>query len=169
MKFFKKKSSRLFLPCCQLAKKEAVFLFLGHITDNYIVLFFAIKCDIPWKRKRELIIFSLLLDESQTSTMKPLIFFALFVVLPSMVQCRSGSFKPIVGLMDSLDQVSFYRMVTERECVSVCLEYTSPSCYAISYENFRQECRLITESVPSSYVPNQSYLNWRSYIRSIDV
>lgn len=102
------------------------------------------------------------------STMKPLIFFGLFFVFSSLVQCQSGSFTPITGLIDSLNQVLFYRMVTERDCVSICLQYTSPSCYAISYEDFRQECRLITEPVPSSYIPNQSYLNWRSYLRSMD-
>lgn len=103
------------------------------------------------------------------SIMKLLIVFGLCFVFPSLVQCQSGSFTPIKGLIDSLEQVLFYRMVTERDCVSICLQYTSPSCYAISYEDFRQECRLITELVPSSYIPNQSYPNWQSYLRSIDV
>ncbi|CAF1166131.1 unnamed protein product [Rotaria sordida] len=64
---------------------------------------------------------------------------------------------------------SYVRMISERDCVSICLQYSSPLCYAISYENFRQECRIITESVSSSSIPNQLYINWRSYIRIDDL
>ncbi len=96
------------------------------------------------------------------------IVFLFLFIFPSLIQSQSGTFSPLTGLFDSLQYTSHYRMVTERECVSVCLGYTSPSCYAISYENFRQECRLITQSVPSLSIPNQSYLNWHSYLRIID-
>jgi hypothetical protein len=85
-----------------------------------------------------------------------------------LIQCQSGTFSPLTGRFDSFQYISYYRMVTERECVSVCIQYNSPLCYAISYESFRQECRLITQSVPSSSIPNQSFLDWRSYLRIID-
>jgi len=94
--------------------------------------------------------------------------FLFLFIFPSLIQCQSGTLTPLTGLIDSLDYVSYYRMITEPGCVSVCLQYTSPTCYAISYESFRQECRIITESVPSLFIPNQSFLDWRSYIRIID-
>lgn len=100
--------------------------------------------------------------------MRSLIFIVFFFILTSMVQCQSGSFTPTMGLIDSLEQVTYYRMISERGCVSICLQYPSGVCHGISYENFRQECRLITEPIPSTYFSNQSYITWRSYIRSID-
>jgi hypothetical protein len=96
------------------------------------------------------------------------IVFLFLFIFPSWIQCQSGTFTPLTGRTDSLDYISYYRMITESDCISVCLQYTSPSCYGISYESFRQECRIITESVPSSFIPNQSFLNWRTYIRKID-
>lgn len=96
------------------------------------------------------------------------IIFLFVFIFPSLIFCQSGTFSPLTGRIDSLDYVSYYRMITEIDCISVCIGYTSPGCYGISYESFRQECRLITESVPSSFTPNQSFLDWRSYIRTID-
>jgi len=93
-----------------------------------------------------------------------LIFF--LCVFPLWIQGQSGSFAPLTGRIDTLDYVSYYRMITERECISKCLQSASPACYGISYESFRQECRLITESVPSTYQPNKSFMNWLSFIRT---
>jgi hypothetical protein len=90
------------------------------------------------------------------------------LIVPSLIQCQSGTFTPMVGLITSLDQVSYYRMITELGCVTTCIGYTSPSCYAISYESFGQECRIITEPIPSGYTPDQLLHNWRSYIRIND-
>lgn len=101
--------------------------------------------------------------------MKSGIFIAFFFIFPSMVQCQSGSFTPMMGLIDSLEQEKYYRMISERGCVSICLQYPTGVCYGISYENYRQECRLITEPIPSTTFSNQAYLTWRSYIRSIDI
>jgi hypothetical protein len=110
------------------------------------------------------------LYENKTWTMSYFlsIIFLFLCIFPLLIQCQSGTFIPLTGRIDSLDYVSYYRMITESGCVSICLQYSSPSCYGISYENFRQECRIVTESVPSSFIPNQALPNWRSYIRITD-
>ncbi len=59
-------------------------------------------------------------------------------------------------------------MITEPDCISACLQYTSPLCYGISYAIYGQECRIITEFASPSIIPNQSFLNWRTYIRIRD-
>ncbi|CAF4995380.1 unnamed protein product, partial [Rotaria sp. Silwood1] len=69
---------------------------------------------------------------------------------------------PVTGRIDSFNYETYFRMISELECISICLQYSSPLCYAISYESFRQECRIITESVSSSFIPNQLYLDWQS-------
>jgi len=97
-----------------------------------------------------------------------LISIVFLLIFSSVIRCQSGTLTPTTGLIDSLNQVSYYRMINEIGCVSICLQYASPSCYAISYESYGQECRIITEPVPSSYTPDQSLPNWRSYIRFND-
>ena len=94
--------------------------------------------------------------------------FLFLCLFPLLIQSQSGSFTPSTGRIDSLNFISYNRMISEYGCVSLCLQYTSPSCYGISYESYRQECRLITESIPSSFTPNQSLLNWQSYVRIRD-
>lgn len=89
-------------------------------------------------------------------------------IFPSIIQCQSGTLTPVIGLISSLNQVSYDRMISESGCVSTCLGYTSPLCYAISYESYGQQCRIITEPIPSGYTPDQSLPNWRSYIRIND-
>ncbi|CAF2596818.1 unnamed protein product [Rotaria sp. Silwood2] len=96
------------------------------------------------------------------------IIFLFSSIYPLLIQCQSGTFTPIAGRIDSFQYEPYSRMISEPDCISVCLQYPSPLCYAISYESFRQECRIITESVPSSFIPNQLFLNWRSYIRIND-
>jgi len=90
------------------------------------------------------------------------------LIVPSLIQCQSGTFTPIIGRLDSLQYLLYYRMITEPDCISACLQYTSPSCYAISYESYGQQCRIITEFASPSIIPNQSFLNWRTYIRIRD-
>ncbi|CAF1045344.1 unnamed protein product [Rotaria sp. Silwood1] len=96
------------------------------------------------------------------------IIFLFSFIYPLLIQCQSGTFMPVTGRIDSFNYETYFRMISEPECISICLQYSSPLCYAISYESFRQECRIITESVSSSFIPNQLYLDWQSYIRIND-
>jgi hypothetical protein len=96
------------------------------------------------------------------------IIFLFLFIFPSLIQSQSGTFTPLTGRIDSLNYITYNQMITELGCISACIQSTSPSCYAISYESFDQECRLITQSVPSSFIPNQSFLDWHSYIRTMD-
>lgn len=89
-------------------------------------------------------------------------------IFPLWIQCQSGTFKPAIGRIDSLRYVTQYRMMIEPDCIALCLRYTSPSCYAVSYESFRQECRIITQPIPPNYSPEDLFTNWRSYILTKD-
>ncbi|CAF0954749.1 unnamed protein product [Adineta steineri] len=75
---------------------------------------------------------------------------------------------PLIGLLNTFPYIEHGWMVNEPDCISACIQQTSPLCYGITYESYRQECRLITQFFPNSTIPNQSFLNWRTYIRTID-
>ncbi|UJR26917.1 hypothetical protein I4U23_008226 [Adineta vaga] len=89
-------------------------------------------------------------------------------ISPSLIHCQSGTFLPATGRLDSVTYKKMDWMITELGCVSTCLQQRWPLCYAISYESFRQECRLITQVVPSTLYLNQSFHNWRTYVRVDD-
>lgn len=96
-----------------------------------------------------------------------LVFLFLFIA-PALIQCQSGSFLPLTGRLDSFQYDTVDWMISELGCVSTCIRQHSPSCYAVSYENFRQECRMIIQSIPLKPYLNQSLHNWRTYIRVED-
>ncbi|CAF3324582.1 unnamed protein product [Rotaria socialis] len=89
-------------------------------------------------------------------------------LFPSWIQCQSGAFNPVTGRIDNLTYDLYYRMVSEPDCLALCLKYTSSTCYAVSYESFLQECRIITQPIPSTFIPDQLFLNWRSFILKQD-
>ncbi|CAF0734878.1 unnamed protein product [Adineta ricciae] len=87
---------------------------------------------------------------------------------PTLIQCQSGTFLPLTGRLDAFKYDTVDWMISELGCISICLRQSSPSCNAVCYENFRQECRMIRQSIPSNPYLNQSLHNWRTYIRIED-
>ena len=83
-----------------------------------------------------------------------------------MIEAQTGSMIPTNGKIQTLAEDSIFRMISERDCVRLCVGDRLLPCSGISYESYRQECHLIRAITPSIAMVNQSMANWRSYIHT---
>lgn len=90
-------------------------------------------------------------------------------LIVAIIDAQSGSLLPIVGQFQSLNDDTVFRMISEQDCVALCIRDQSAVCSGISYQSFRQECRISRTVIPSSVITNDSYASWRSFIHTRDV
>ena len=66
----------------------------------------------------------------------------------SLIESQTGSLFPFSGQFQSLNDDTMYRMISERECVSICIRDRTTPCSGVSYESYRQECRIVRQVIP---------------------